>query len=171
MTEQPFYMIPDCPEEITAPTIIARFLDGLGFRYRWATEGLTEGDLKFRPVEGSMDMMELLKHIFRIAASANRFFGEEKTTDNPETFPEVRRLTLEHIALLSTRLKTMEGARLNDFKMTGRKEMEDIPFWYLLNGHIADALTHVGQILSWRRINGNPQPKGVNVFFGTAAPD
>lgn len=167
MPNLPFHTIPDCPEENTAPNIIARFVDGLGFRYRWATEGLTENDLEFRPVEGSMDMMELLGHIYRIAASANRFFGGERNRDQPETFALLRQQTLEHLAVLSQNLKSMESAELDNFKMTGRQEMQEIPFWYLLNGHIADALTHVGQILSWRRINGNPQPKGVNVFFGT----
>jgi hypothetical protein len=38
-------------------------------------------------------------------------------------------------------------------------------FWYSLNGPLADALSHVGQILSWRRILGNPQRVGVNVFL------
>jgi hypothetical protein len=168
MTALPYHNLPACPDQITAPAIIARFLDGLGFRYRWATEGLTESDLQFRPVEGSMDMMEVLGHIYRIAVSADHFFDGKKTTEKPETFPDMRKHTLRHIADLSERLKTIESAKLGEFKMTGRKEMEEIPFWYLLNGHIADALTHVGQILSWRRINGNPQPKGVNVFFGTA---
>jgi len=36
----------------------------------------------------------------------------------------------------------------------------------LLNGPIADALTHVGQVISFRRTSGNPIPKGVNVFMG-----
>ena len=45
-------------------------------------------------------------------------------------------------------------------KNTSRK----LPFWYWINGPLADALTHVGQITSWRRISGNPQLKGVNVF-------
>jgi len=36
----------------------------------------------------------------------------------------------------------------------------------LINGPFSDALTHVGQVASWRRINGNPI-LGANVFFGT----
>jgi len=35
----------------------------------------------------------------------------------------------------------------------------------IINGPLADALTHVGQINSFRRINGNPCKK-VNVFNG-----
>ncbi len=112
MTALPYHTLPACPDQITAPTIIARFLDGLGFRYRWATEGLTERDLQFRPVEGSMDMMEVLDHIYRIAASADHFFDGEKTTDKAEAFPDVRKHTLRHIADLSERLKTMESVEL-----------------------------------------------------------
>ena len=37
---------------------------------------------------------------------------------------------------------------------------------YLMNGPLLDALTHVGQILSFRRTSGNPQEAGVNVFLG-----
>lgn len=49
-----------------------------------------------------------------------------------------------------------------------RSSENPVPFWYLINGPIADALTHVGQISSWRRMAGNPQPKGVSVLWGTS---
>ena len=39
------------------------------------------------------------------------------------------------------------------------------PFWNMINGPLADALTHVGQINSWRRLAGNPAPKA-DVFRG-----
>ena len=39
-------------------------------------------------------------------------------------------------------------------------------FWHIINGPIADAFTHVGQINSFRRLSGNPVPKA-NVFTGT----
>jgi hypothetical protein len=39
------------------------------------------------------------------------------------------------------------------------------PFWHVINGPIADALTHVGQVNSFRRLAGNPTPKA-NVFLG-----
>jgi hypothetical protein len=43
--------------------------------------------------------------------------------------------------------------------------VRDHPIWYLINGPLADALTHVGQINAWRRLAGNPCPK-VSVFLG-----
>ena len=47
----PYYEIPDYPETYTAGSVAARMLDGLGFRYYWATEGLNEDDLnKYRVI-------------------------------------------------------------------------------------------------------------------------
>ena len=45
-------------------------------------------------------------------------------------------------------------------------EIEDRPFWHIINGPLSDALTHVGQINSFRRLAGNPV-SGANVFTGT----
>ncbi|NRA13756.1 MAG: hypothetical protein HRT57_17585 [Crocinitomicaceae bacterium] len=49
-----FYNIPDVPKTESAANSIARFVDELGFRYRWATEGLTEKEFQFRPHPSSM---------------------------------------------------------------------------------------------------------------------
>ena len=40
------------------------------------------------------------------------------------------------------------------------------PLWNMINGPISDIMYHSGQIVSFRRTNGNPLPKGVNVFTG-----
>ena len=61
----------------------------------------------------------------------------------------------------------MSDSELESSNMTSSSTGKTYPFWYMLNGPIADALTHVGQITTWRRIAGNPQPNGVNVFKGT----
>jgi hypothetical protein len=44
------------------------------------------------------------------------------------------------------------------------------PFWHIINGPISDALSHVGQINSFRRLAGNPTPKA-NVFTGSPPRD
>ena len=41
----PFSEIPDYPDSYTPGTVMGRLIDGLGFRYYWATEGLSENDL------------------------------------------------------------------------------------------------------------------------------
>ena len=40
----PFYEISDYPESYSQAAIVGRMIDGLGFRYYWATEGLNEKD-------------------------------------------------------------------------------------------------------------------------------
>lgn len=167
MTELPYYNIPNIPSEISTTNAIARLVDGLGFRYRWATEDFTHNEIEFRPVESSMNMMELVKHIYDLAHIANRVFGGTIKYDKTlESFNDFRTTTLHLIFDLSTRLKSMNDSELANFKMERGTKENEYPFWYLLNGPIADALTHVGQITTWRRIAGNPQPKGVNVFLG-----
>jgi hypothetical protein len=163
----PYTSLPNVPSEINASTVLSRLVDGLAFRYRWATEDLTDNDYYFRPVEGSMNMEELLIHIYTLAYVANTTMGgivTEKIVDF-ENLEHIRKETLDHYNLLSKRLLTTTNANLESYKIV-RNETE-LSFWFLINGHIADALTHVGQVLSWRRIAGNPQPAGVSVLFGT----
>ena len=50
-----------------APAVIAFLTRSLGYRYRWATDGMEEATLAFRPVEGSMDMAELMGHLCDLA--------------------------------------------------------------------------------------------------------
>lgn len=45
----PYREIPPYPENYTAANVAARVVDGLGFRYYWATEGLRPEDLAYQP--------------------------------------------------------------------------------------------------------------------------
>jgi len=62
-SDLPYFQIPDYPESYSAYTVAARVIDGLGFRYYWATEGLTEKDLVYRPSEEARSMLETIDHI------------------------------------------------------------------------------------------------------------
>ena len=53
-----YYEIPDYPEEMSAKGIIMRLLDGLGFRFYWATEGLSESDYSYARACVSEDSQE-----------------------------------------------------------------------------------------------------------------
>ena len=44
--------------------------------------------------------------------------------------------------------------------------INEFPLWHLINGPIADAMWHVGQVVSFRRSSGNPLNEKVNVFSG-----
>ena len=164
--ELPFKDISKTPSEITAINTLLRVVEGLGFRYRWATENLSEDNIKFRPHPTSMNIEEVNIHIFDLINSTFRVFGGEKQNiDSLNSFQQTRKKSLFILEDLSERLKKMKDEDLIEMeKNTSRK----LPFWYWINGPLSDALTHTGQITSWRRIAGNPQLKGLNVFIGTS---
>ncbi len=164
--ELPFKDISQTPFELTATNTLLRMVEGLAFRYRWATENLSEENIKFRPHPTSMSIEEVNSHIFDLVDSTYRVFGGEKQNKKSlNSFQKIREANLFLLQKLVTLLKEMKDSELLEMeKNTSRK----LPFWYWINGPLADALTHVGQITSWRRIAGNPQLKGVNVFIGTS---
>jgi hypothetical protein len=43
----PYHSTPDPPEELNASSVLIRVVDGLGFSYRWATEGLRDEEYVF----------------------------------------------------------------------------------------------------------------------------
>ena len=156
--ELPYYHIPDPPDTVSGASVLVRMVDSIGFRFRWANEGLREGDYTFRPDEQCMSIQEQTEHIWGLVNwIILSLTGDRK--DRPDTFDLIRKSVLEMIVelrklLLSMSDDDLKNARINDHS-----------FWYLINGPVADALTHVGQINSYRRLAGNPTPD-VNVFTG-----
>jgi hypothetical protein len=154
-----FYQIPEYPENLTAGSILTRLLDGLGFRFRWATEGLGEPEYKFRPCEDCMSIEELINHIWRLINWIN-ISVTDKVYNRPEGTGEIIEQTLEIIYHLRETTLNMGEKELLGI------EIREKPFWHIINGPLSDALTHVGQINSFRRLAGKPI-RGVNVFTGT----
>ncbi|MEZ4959147.1 MAG: hypothetical protein R2830_04955 [Saprospiraceae bacterium] len=167
----PFKEIPEYPETFTPETVAARMIDGLGFRYYWATEGLRPEDLAFRPSAEARTSGETLDHILGLSnvilnavrREPNVRSGEEAPID----FEEKRKLTLENLEAASNLLK--EGKfKLEEMPIVFENEdgKTELPFWNLLNGPIADALWHTGQVVSFRRSSGNPFNSKVSVLTG-----
>ncbi len=163
-----YYEIPDNPESYDAGTVSARVVDGLGFRYYWATEGLREVDYAFKPSEEArtvgetMDHIVILTQILREAVNERPFNGIDM---EGMTFEEKRNLTLENIKASSDKLKNSSPEDLAKYDMIFSSGGQ-FPFWNLLNGPIADAINHVGQIISFRRTNGNPYNQNISVLRG-----
>ncbi len=163
-----FVQIPETPPEINSTNCIARMIDGIGFRYYWATEALTDTDFLFSPGNDSMNMTELNLHIYDLAYITHKTFGltapyQKESFNN---FIAARNEILSLYEAVSKHLKSINNDNsLNNYKVSPKSLNGEFPFWYLINGHISDCLTHIGQITSWRRIAGNPQPK-INVFLG-----
>ena len=162
----PYYEIPDAPSEYSAETAVSRMIDGLGFRYYWASEGLREEDLTFKPSEEARTTRETINHICGLTYFfLNSIKGDvNQSKDVSEmTFKEVRTLTLNNIKEASDLLKT--GTMLKDTKIR-YSDGSEMPFWNNINGPIADAIWHVGQVVSFRRSSGNPYNNKASVFNG-----
>ncbi len=165
METLPYHTIPEPPAKVTAGTILARLVDGLAFRFRWATERLDETELDFRPGTDSMSLHELCTHIWKLVVTADRHFGgPEPEKPTPETLPDLRHKTLQRLTSLRERLAQMSADEIQAY------QGKNYPFWNMIHGPLADVLSHIGQINGWRRMAGNPRPNA-RMFFGTPPTD
>ncbi len=156
----PYYEIPEYQESYSANSVAARMIDGLGFRYYWATEGLRDEDLKYKVSESSRTSSESIEHIYGLSKFIrNSVLINNKDTNTLElSFSEKRKRTLMNFKAVSDVLRNTETA----FKL----ENTEVPFWNIINGPISDALWHCGQVVMLRRASGNPFNANVNVFKG-----
>lgn len=63
------------------------------------------------------------------------------------------------------KLDRLDDEKLAEHRVLRRRDGSSWPVWNVMNGPLADALTHVGQLNAWRRLSGNPV-KPANVFLG-----
>ncbi|WP_051238814.1 hypothetical protein [Gaetbulibacter saemankumensis] len=156
----PYYEIPDYDEAYTAASVAARMIDGLGFRYYWATEGLRPEDLAYKTIESARTSDETIEHLYGLSKFIrNSILESNKDANKAElSFEDKRKKTLENLKLVSEVLRRKD----NPFNL----EETEIPFWNLINGPISDALWHCGQIVAFRRASGNPFTSNVSLFSG-----
>ena len=165
----PFKNMPDYAEKYTAGTMVARMVEGLGYRYYWATEGLRSEDLAFEPAEKARSIEGTVDHILTLSVMVVRpfrtpdFYPIENLSEM--TFTAKRKLTLELLQEASEELRNASLDKLANAQLeVGRGN--PLPFWNVLNGPLADAIYHTGQIVSFRRMSGNPINPNVNVLMG-----
>lgn len=170
--ELPLREIPEAPSEVNAANVLARTVEGLGYRFYWATEGLTDKELDFDPGNDNRSPREMMSHfvgLSRMILNAVNHEANIRPAPAEELeFTEQRAIVLGNLKKASDRLRSMNDNELEQCKVifkTGDKTRE-FPLWNLINGPLSDALYHTGQIVSQRRSAGNPIPKGVNVFIG-----
>lgn len=168
--ELPYYEIPEYTGKYTAGSVASRMIDGLGFRYRWATENLSENDLNYKPSDSVRSTLETIDHILglsRVIVNATLKIKTDFTKEQPVlTYDQKRKETLENFKKASNILKS--ATDLEEFKIqfvfTGGSS--EYPFWNNINGPIADAIWHSGQIASFRRSSGNPISSKVEFLEG-----
>ncbi|MCV6629559.1 MAG: hypothetical protein OIF50_06835 [Flavobacteriaceae bacterium] len=172
--EMYFREIPKQNYSIGAIGVLVRMLDGLGFRFYWATEGLSNKNWTFRPSDQAMSFEETVQHI----AFLHRwiFYTADGKSIDTNAFKDLKRLS--HPDLCTIALSELWEARklllqkddadlqLMELRLERQNNPRHAPFWNLINGPLADAIYHTGQLVSFRRTSGNPIAKGVDVFLG-----
>ncbi|MBT8228722.1 MAG: hypothetical protein KJO50_00585 [Bacteroidia bacterium] len=167
-----YHQIPDYPVEYNEFTVAARMIDGLGHRYYWASKDLREEDLEFRPTDDSRSTNETLTHIYGLSRTVLYTVLNKEITrsnDHDSWDYETKRIkTLENIKQASEAIKDYENLDMENMKITFRRgeNTSSYPFWNLLNGPLADAMWHTGQVVSHRRSSGNPFDSTVSLFSG-----
>jgi hypothetical protein len=161
----PYATFPPAPDHYGAGTVVSRLLDGLGFRYYWATEGLRPIDLAFKPSPQARTSQETLEHIYYLSTMIiNAVAGNQIPPGQYKTFEELRKATLENIKKASTIIAGYSDSAMENLKVAfGEKTL---PFWNMINGPISDCLWHIGQVVTFRRSTGNPFSSKVEVFLG-----
>ncbi len=168
--ELPYTSIPEAPDTYTPGTVVSRMIDGLGFRYRWATENLTAADLEYEPGNEGRTIAAIMDHLHGLSLVIVRS-AEKKPRDFTSepiemTLDEKRIATLQNFEKASRLFK--ETTDLNEHPVIFIREngTNDFPFWNNINGPIEDAVWHAGQVVVLRRSAGNPINPKVNVFLG-----
>ena len=159
-------VVPIPPKTISASSILERMIDSIAVRFELATRDLTEENLLFRPVESSMSIGEVTNHIHSLLSYVLKSIDKENKYQKPETTVNGLR---ESILALCTSLKAQfhnsSNEDLEKINLYLKRVDRNYSFWYMINGPLADVLTHIGQINSWRRMDGNPCPK-ISPFTG-----
>ena len=172
ITPSNFDDISDLPADLTSAKIIMRMTDALAFRYRWATHNIPQSIADFTPSPACMTLNQLFQHIYKLSNWTREFFTgspsnppSNSPSQNPDpsqmTLAELTAQTLNALALLHNHLEKTTDAQLA--KIT---DAENTPLLYMINGPIADALTHTGQIITWRKLANSPPPSP-NYFRGS----
>lgn len=171
--EQPsLKKIPEAPENASTGNVIARMIQGLGYRYYWASKDLRIEDLSYRPSEDASSSFETLEHIYGLAEvirnTATSSPSIRPVKSPPKDYFDLRKKTLEYLEQANALFLNKTATEVEQMQVIFQRgtEQYSFPIWNLLNGPLADAIYHTGQVVSFRRTSGNPIQKGVNVFIG-----
>ena len=166
----PFHRIPDYPGEYSANAIIQRYIDGLGFRLHWATEGLRTEDLNFKPSRDVRTIRETLDHIYSLCIVIEKTVsggsGPDPSTIQELEYGELRKAILNSLYRTRQTLEKPLDFEKSDIVFGSGDNEFRLPFWNVINGPMSDAMYHAGQVVAFRRASGNPIPGGVNVLTG-----
>ena len=168
----PYETIGEYPQNYEAGNVVARFIDGLGYRYHWASKDLTQDDLDYSPSADGRSTLETLQHICNLSQTI-----VDAATNTPTLMPldfsalsydELRLKTLTNLAIASKSLRNKTTDQIKELNVVFKRgeNANEFPYWNMMNGPISDAIYHTGQIVILRRASGNPIDPNVNVLMG-----
>ena len=164
----PFRDISSYPTEFSQASIVSRMIEGLGYRYYWATESLNQNDLSYKSSEDARTTLQIIEHIYSLSMMISSSFEnkEYQFLSVEDDYNTLREKTLMNLNYIHQKLQSeTDFSKLSIRFERGGTKME-FPFWNQINGPISDAIWHCGQVVMNRRASGNPLRKGVNVFIG-----
>lgn len=170
--ELPYAQIPEYPSDHSSGNIVARMIDGLGYHYYWASKDLTATDLEYKPSADGRTTLETLQHIYGLSLSilnAPKREANIRPMDlTGHSYEALRKMTLNNLQEASSLFlgKTADDIQQYEVSFKRGEKQFDFAFWHLLNGQLADAIYHTGQIVMLRRASGNPVDSKMDVFMG-----
>lgn len=164
----PFSEIGEYPTDFSQANIISRMIEGLGYRYYWATKSLTENDLNYKSSEDARSTIQIIEHIYSLTIMISSSFEKKefKFTSVTYNYDELRTKTLLKLKYIHDELRSNPDFSQLFIKFERGGTKMEFPFWNQINGPISDALWHCGQVVMNRRSSGNPLQSDVNVFVG-----
>ncbi|MDX1315777.1 MAG: hypothetical protein R3356_09775, partial [Eudoraea sp.] len=132
--ELPYSEIPEYPDTYTAGSVVSRMIDGLGFRYYWATEELREVDLAYRPGDDSRSADETLDHILglsRVILNSALKKPNDRSQGSEEilSFEEKRSQTLNNLRKASRIFLESDNLDEHPVIFISRDGERQFPFW------------------------------------------
>lgn len=163
-----FYEIKKFDENYSNKAVISRFIHSVAFRYYWATEGLEDNDLNYKPSDSGITTRATLEHIYGLSIIINSGLHNKeviRSKSYPDlSYNDLRSNTLDLLKNSIDKLDEFNESDFSDSKVIFGKQQFDL--YNLFHGPISDSLYHIGQIVAFRRASGNPIPIGVNHFLG-----
>lgn len=127
--------------------ILRHFLAALGYRAGKAIRGAPENFGEFCPGHGIRKPVEIVAHMSAVLMHGLSFLG------GPQPARFANGTWEEEVRRFYAILEALDRSFASGAKPDGRTEEQ------LLQGPLADAMTHVGQLAMLRRMAGSPLPK------------
>jgi len=130
----PYHQIPDAPETFGPGDILSRTIDGLGYRYYWATKDLDAEDLAYLPGNEGRSANLVLEHLYGLSSTivnTARKVPNVRPSDQPDVnFEGLRELTLRNLKEASDLFRRTDDISAHKLTFQRGENISDFPIWY-----------------------------------------